>query len=34
MSGKSKINIFKNMDEVELYIAIKEYSGIIDIIND
>ena len=27
MSGKSKINIFKNMDEVELDIAIKEYSG-------
>ena len=27
MSGKSKINIFKNMSEEELDIAIKEYSG-------
>ena len=27
MSGKSKINIFKNMGEDELDIAIKEYSG-------
>ena len=27
MSGKSKINIFKNMSEDELNIAIKEYSG-------
>ena len=27
MSGKSKINIFKNMGEEELDIAIKEYSG-------
>ena len=27
MSGKSKIDIFNNMDEKELDIAIKEYSG-------
>ena len=27
MSGKSKINIFKNMSEEELDVAIKEYSG-------
>ena len=27
MSGKSKINIFKNMSEDELNIAIKEYNG-------
>ena len=27
MSGKSKINIFKNMSEEELDITIKEYSG-------
>ena len=27
MSGKSKINIFKNMDEEELDMAIKEYNG-------
>ena len=27
MSGKSKINIFKNMSEEELNVAIKEYSG-------
>ena len=27
MSGKSKINIFKNMSEEELDIAIKEYNG-------
>jgi len=27
MSGKSKIDIFNNMSEEELDVAIKEYSG-------